>query len=93
MAPLLQTGWATLKSLLWNTWPEKKVCLQPDIAEYSPEDQAPMYDLMIGKQTLQDLGVKLDFQEKRITIDKILLTIVEKACVLALSNDIRLLDK
>ncbi len=82
-----------MKSLLWNTWPEKKVCLQPDIAEYSPEDQAPMYDLMIGKQTLQDLGVKLDFQEKRITIDKILLTIVEKACVLALSNDIRLLDK
>ncbi len=32
-----------------------------------------MYDLIIGKQTLHDLGVKLDFQEKTITIDKILL--------------------
>jgi hypothetical protein len=51
----------------------KKVRLQPDIVEYSPGDQAPMYDLIIGKQTIHDLGVKLDFQEKTITIDKILL--------------------
>jgi hypothetical protein len=35
----------------------KKVCLQPDIVEYSPGDQAPMYDLIIGKQTMHDLGV------------------------------------
>ncbi len=47
----------------------KKVHLQPDIVEYSRGDQAPMYDLIIGKQTLHDLGVKLDFQEKTITID------------------------
>ena len=32
-----------------------------------------MYDLIIGKQTMHDLGVKLDFQEKTIIIDKILL--------------------
>jgi hypothetical protein len=51
----------------------KKVHLQPDIVEYSPGDQAPMYDLKIGKQTMHDLGVKLDFQEKTIIIDKILL--------------------
>ncbi len=51
----------------------KKVRLQPDIVEYSPKDQAPMYDLIIGKQTMHNLGVKLDFQEKTITIDKILL--------------------
>jgi hypothetical protein len=51
----------------------KKVCLQPDIVEYSLGNQAPMYDLIIGKQTMHDLGVKLDFQEKTITIDKILL--------------------
>ncbi len=35
----------------------KKVCLQPDIVECSPGDQAPMYDLIIGKQTMHDLGV------------------------------------
>jgi hypothetical protein len=50
----------------------KKVRLQPDIVEYSPGDQAPMYDLIIGKQTMHDLGVKSAFQEKTITIDKIL---------------------
>ncbi len=51
----------------------KKVPLQPDIVEYDPGDQAPMYDLIIGKQTMHDLGVKLDFQEKTITIEEILL--------------------
>ncbi len=51
----------------------KKVRLQPDIVEYSPGDQAPMYDLIIGKQTMHNLGVNLDFQEKTISIDKILL--------------------
>jgi hypothetical protein len=34
----------------------KKVCLQLDIVEYGPGDQAPMYDLIIGKQTMHDLG-------------------------------------
>jgi hypothetical protein len=53
----------------------EKVCFQfqPDIVEYSPGDQAPMYDLIIGKQTMHDQGVNLDFQEKTITIDEILL--------------------
>jgi hypothetical protein len=50
----------------------KKVCLQLNIVEYGPGDQAPMYDLIIGKQTMHNLGVKLDFQEKTITINKIL---------------------
>ncbi len=59
-----------MKSLLWTS---KKVCPQPDIIEYSLEDQAPMYDLIIGKQTMLDLGVVLDFQENIITIDEILL--------------------
>ncbi len=54
----------------------KKVCLQPDIVEYSPGDQAPMYDLIIGMQTMHNLSrVKLDFQEKTITMDEILLQI------------------
>ncbi len=32
-----------------------------------------MYDLIIGKQTLHNLGVVLDFKEKTIQIDKIVL--------------------
>jgi hypothetical protein len=50
----------------------KKVCLWPDILEYSPGDQATMYDLIIGKQTMHNLGAVLDFQEKEIKIDEIL---------------------
>ncbi len=34
-----------------------------------------MYDLIIGKQTLHDVGVVLDFKEKTITIDEILLPV------------------
>jgi hypothetical protein len=51
----------------------KKVHIQPDIVEYSPGDQALMYDLVIGKQTMHNLGIVLDFQEKAIKIDKKLL--------------------
>jgi hypothetical protein len=51
----------------------KKVCLQPDIVEYDLGGQAPMFDLITGKQTLHNLGVLLDFNEKTIQIDKILL--------------------
>ncbi len=32
-----------------------------------------MYDLIIGKQTMHDLGVVLDFKESTIQIDEILL--------------------
>ncbi len=35
----------------------KKVRLQPDIVEYSPGDQMPMYDLIIGKLIMHDLGM------------------------------------
>jgi hypothetical protein len=51
----------------------KKVCFQLDLAEYSPGDQAPIYDFIIDKQTMHILGVVLDFKEKTIQVDKILL--------------------
>ncbi len=53
----------------------KKVHFHPDIIEYSLGDQAPMYDLIIGKQTMHDLGVVLDFKEKTIQIDEVLVPI------------------
>jgi hypothetical protein len=42
----------------------KKVRLQLDIVEYSLGYQTPMYDLIIGKQTMHNLGKKLDFCHK-----------------------------
>ena len=51
----------------------KSVHLTPDIVEYKAGAAAPMYDLIIGKQTLHDIGAVLDFKEKTITINNILL--------------------
>ncbi len=44
----------------------------PDIVEYEVGAQAPLYHLIIDKQTLHDIGVNLDFREKTTTIDSIL---------------------
>jgi hypothetical protein len=51
----------------------KKVHLHPDIVEYSKEEPPPLYDLIIGKQILHDIAAVLDFKERNITIDDILL--------------------
>jgi hypothetical protein len=51
----------------------KKIRLRPDIVEYSPGKTAPVYDLIIGKKTMHELGVILDFKEKTVQIDEILL--------------------
>ncbi len=49
------------------------VHLHPDIVEYPKGGLKPLYDLIIGKQTLHDLGAVLDFNERTIPIDDILL--------------------
>ncbi len=51
----------------------KSVHLTPDIVEYDPGASEPLYDLIIGKQSLHDMGAVLDFKDKTITIDSILL--------------------
>jgi hypothetical protein len=50
------------------------VHLHPDIIEYSKGGPPPLYDLIIGKQTLHDIGAVLDFKERTITIDDVLLS-------------------
>ncbi len=47
--------------------------LHPNIVEYPKGGPKPLYDLIIGKQTLHDIGAVLDFKERTITIDEILL--------------------
>ncbi len=51
----------------------KSVHLTPAIVEYDPGANAPLYDLIIGKQNLHDIGAVLNFKDKTITIDSILL--------------------
>ncbi len=40
----------------------KSVCLTPDIVEYQVGAPSPLYDLIISKQTLHDIGMVLDFK-------------------------------
>ena len=54
----------------WEYSNNKKVHLQPDIVEYRPGLNAPMYDLIIGKSTMHELGVILDFKESTIQTDE-----------------------
>jgi hypothetical protein len=51
----------------------KKVHLHPNIVEYPRGGPPPLYDLIIGKQTLHDISAVLDLKERTITIDDILL--------------------
>ncbi len=51
----------------------KRIHLKPDIVEYGCNGALPLYNLSLGKQTLHNLGGGLDFKEKTIIMDEILL--------------------
>jgi len=54
-----KVGEATLSFVEYSL--SKSVQLTPDIVEYDAGAMAPLYDLIIGKQTLHDIGAVLDF--------------------------------
>ncbi len=72
MAPFKPKRWATSRYLLWTTLTANGFYLKLDIVKYAHNGALPAYNLILGKQTLHNLGV-LDFKEKTITIDKIIL--------------------
>jgi hypothetical protein len=43
---------------------------EPDVVEYRKES-TPQYDLILGNETMKELGIVLDFKSKTITIDEI----------------------
>ena len=50
----------------------KAVFITPDIVEYDKKSSwKPVFDLIIGTNTMNELGIILDFSEKMITIDSI----------------------
>ncbi len=46
--------------------------VEPDVAEYN-KDSKPQYDLILGTETMKDLGIILNFRDEMITIDEIIL--------------------
>ena len=52
----------------------KEFLVTPDVVEYDKKKMTrPMYDLILGCQTMKELGIVLDFRTKEITIDEIIL--------------------
>jgi hypothetical protein len=50
------------------------VSLHPDIVEYDGDKlKKPVFDLIIGTCTMDELGIILNFKEQEITIDEIAL--------------------
>ncbi len=46
----------------------------PDIIEYDPKRMAtPAFDLILGVQTLKELGIVLDFRTNTITVNESIL--------------------
>jgi hypothetical protein len=50
----------------------KKYYSEPDVVEYK-NDRNPQFDLILGTNTIKELGIVLDFKARRITIDEIIL--------------------
>jgi hypothetical protein len=50
----------------------KRYYAEPDVVKYD-EDSKPQYDLILGTETIKELGIMLDFKAKMITVDEITL--------------------
>ena len=48
----------------------KRVTVNPDIVYYYKESPEPMFDLIIGTETMESLRIVLDFKSKIVTIDQ-----------------------
>ena len=65
-------GKSCLRVKFFNYSNSKEVFLTPDIVEYDGISNKPSaFHLIIGAQTMAELGIILDFKEKMITIDEI----------------------
>ena len=49
----------------------KRFHIEPDIVEYDKDDESHAFDLIIGSQTMEELGIVLNFKTSNITIDEI----------------------
>ena len=50
----------------------KRFHVEPDDVEYD-KDSKPQYDLILGTETMKELGTILNLRDKMITIDEIIL--------------------
>ena len=54
----------------------KSVSIRPDVVEYDGDKlKQPVFDLILGTDTMEELGINLNFKQQEITIDEIALPI------------------
>jgi hypothetical protein len=82
---LVPQSWNTLNGVLQmrrKAWVElnffeysdsKRYHVEPDVVEYD-KDNRPQYDLILGTVTMKEFGIILNFRDKMITIDEIILS-------------------
>jgi hypothetical protein len=51
----------------------KRYYAEPDVVKYDEDSKPEYYDLILGTETMKELGIVLDFKAKTITFDEILL--------------------
>jgi hypothetical protein len=51
----------------------KRYYSEPDVVEYD-KGSKPQFDLILGTETMKELGIVLNLKAKTITIDEIILT-------------------
>eukprot|EP00804_Cyclotella_cryptica_P016680 CCRYP_001999-RA/>CCRYP_001999-RA protein AED:0.06 eAED:0.06 QI:1397/-1/1/1/-1/1/1/255/979 len=66
------TGRGRIRVKFFEYSHSKEYLLQPDVVEYKEDDMTkPGFDLILGSNTLKELGIVLDFRTKEITVDDI----------------------
>ncbi len=63
---------ARIELIFFECSDSKKFYSEPDVVEYNKGSKA-QYDLILGTETVKELGILLDFKAKMITIDEIVL--------------------
>ncbi len=64
------TVWVELNFFEYSD--SKRLYAEPDVVEYD-KDSTPQYDLIFGTKTMKEFGIVLNFKDKMITIDEIIL--------------------
>ena len=51
----------------------KELLVEPDVFEYDQSMGKPLFDLIIGCNSMEKLGIVMDFKTRSITIEEIIL--------------------
>ena len=64
-------GRAKLRVKFFEYSTSREYFIQPDVVEYKDPIDKPGFDLILGSNTMKELGIVLDFRTKEITLDEL----------------------